>query len=152
MSFTYLFYKDIILRKSCGKCPYANTSHPSDITIGDFWGWQKTNPEINKDNMGISLIMCNTEKGRKLFDLIKDDLDYFPAELENCIQPNLLRPTPINPQSVQFEREYAEKGFEYVYYKYGDEGLRYKLRKVWENILRFPIRIVRKMTYKISRV
>lgn len=41
MSFTFLFYKHIMFRKSCGKCHFANTKRPSDITIADFWGWEK---------------------------------------------------------------------------------------------------------------
>lgn len=36
MSFTYLFYQNIMFRHSCGKCHFANTQRPSDITIADF--------------------------------------------------------------------------------------------------------------------
>ena len=36
MNFTYLFYKHIMFRKSCGNCHFANTKRPSDITIADF--------------------------------------------------------------------------------------------------------------------
>lgn len=62
MSFTYLFYQNIMFRHSCGKCHFANTQRPSDITIADFWGWEKTDPEFNKDNKGVSLVLVNTEK------------------------------------------------------------------------------------------
>lgn len=36
MSFTDLFYKHVMFRKSCGKCHFTNTVRPSDITIADF--------------------------------------------------------------------------------------------------------------------
>lgn len=128
MSFTYLFYSHIMFRKSCGKCHFTNTRRPSDITLADFWGWEKTNPDANKDDKGLSLIFCNTEKGRKLFEAVKKDLDYFPAELENVLQPNMQHPSEIHPKREQFEREYVKHGFKYVYYKYGEEGWRYKIR------------------------
>lgn len=67
--YTYLFYKHIMLRKSCEKCPYTNLQRPSDITLADFWGWEKTNPSLNKDNKGISLLFLNTQKGQDLFNL-----------------------------------------------------------------------------------
>lgn len=62
MSFTYLFYQYITFRYSCGKCHFCNTRRPSDITIADYWGWQKTDPNINKDDKGVSLVFVNTEK------------------------------------------------------------------------------------------
>lgn len=118
MSFTDLFFKNIISRYSCGKCHYTNTQRPSDITLGDFWGWEKVNPEINKDDKGISLILCNTEKGKKLFDAIKDELNYFPVELKDCMQTRLEYPTPIGKERDEFEKDYIKYGFEYTYKKH----------------------------------
>lgn len=111
MSFTFLFYSHIMFRKSCGKCHFANTRRPSDITIADFWGWERTNPKANEDDKGLSLILCNTEKGRKLFEAVQKDLDYFPAELENVIQPNMQHPSPIHDHRDQFEQDYKKHGF-----------------------------------------
>ena len=114
MIFTYLFYQHIMFRPSCRKCHFANTKRPSDITIADYWGWEKTDPDINKDDKGVSLILINTEKGRKLFDTIKDRMTVIPAELENCMQPNLLHPSVFNQKWKNFEKDYERKGFEYV--------------------------------------
>ena len=44
ISFTDLFYQHIMFRLSCGKCHFANTRRPSDITLGDFWGWERFDP------------------------------------------------------------------------------------------------------------
>ena len=128
MSFTFLFYKHIMFRKSCGSCHFCNTKRPSDITIADFWGWEKTDPKFNADNKGCSLVLVNTEKGRKLFEAVKDRMNTVPAELENCLQPNMRHPSVIHPKRDQFEKEYAKKGFKYVYFKYGEEGWRNKYR------------------------
>lgn len=133
MSFTTLFYQHIMLRKSCSKCHYCNLRRPSDITLADFWGWKKTAPDMNKDNKGVSLVFVNTGKGRALFEKIKDQMTIVPADLEDCIQPNLKRPTKLHPQSDIFEREYQERGFDYVMRKYGKEPLKLKiLKKYWK--------------------
>lgn len=114
MIFTELFYKNIILRKSCGKCHYCNLMRPSDITIADFWGWEKTDPEFNKDDKGVSLVLINTEKGRKIFNEVQDRMYIFHADIEDVLQPNLQRPTSVHPDRIQFEKEYVDKGFLYV--------------------------------------
>lgn len=128
MNFTYVFYQHIMFRHSCGKCHFCNTTRPSDITIADFWGWEKTDPNINKDNKGVSLVLVNTPKGREIYEAVKDKLDTIPAELENCLQPNLQHPSVIHPKRMDFERDYVKHGFKYVMNKYGNTGWRYKMR------------------------
>lgn len=134
MSFTYLFYQHIMFRRSCVKCHFANTRRPSDITIADFWGWEKTDPNINADDKGVSLILVNTEKGRELFEKIKDRMTVVPAQLEDCLQPNLCRPSAEHPLRDAFEKDYTERGFKYVYRKYGDDNLRGKYRRAKRRI------------------
>ncbi len=139
MSFTFLFYKHIMFRKSCGKCHFTNTHRPSDITIADFWGWQKTDPTFNADDKGCSLVLVNTEKGRKLFEAVSERLNTIPANLEDCMQHNLRQPSVIHSKRDKFEKEYSQKGFEYVFYKYGEEGWRYKsivkIKKIIKKII-----------------
>lgn len=130
-TFTYLFYSHIMFRKSCGVCHFTNTRRPSDITIADFWGWEKTNPQMNEDNKGCSLVLCNTEKGQILFNDISEKISYWKAVLENCIQPNMKRPSPIHNHRLSFERDYIKRGFNYVLYRYGNSGLIFKLRRMW---------------------
>lgn len=144
MSFTFLFYKHIMFRHSCGACKYTNLQRPSDVTIADFWGWEKTDSQINADDKGVSLVLLNTEKGKKLFDAVKGKMNVIPADLENCLQPNLKHPSAIHPKRMQFEDDYKRKGFEYVFYKYGEEGWRYKVSL-------FPIK-VKKIIKRIIRL
>ena len=136
MGFTYLFYQHIMFRQSCGKCHYTNMKRPSDITLADFWGWQKTDPDINADDKGVSLVLINTEKGRELFEAVKDRMTVIPAKLENCLQPNLQHPSVIHPKRMAFERDYERKGFEYVMKKYGEDGIIKKARKTTGKIKR----------------
>ena len=126
--YSYLFYQHVMFRHSCGVCPYTNIRRPSDITIADFWGWEKTDPEFNKDDKGVSLILVNTEKGKLIFDAIKKDLTLREAKIENCLQPCLVHPSVININRDKFEHDYAKHGFEYVMNHYGNVGWRYKIK------------------------
>lgn len=147
MIFTDLFYKHIMFRKSCGKCHFCNTTRPSDITLADFWGWQKTAPDFNKDDKGCSLIFLNTEKGKQLFEEINNKLDIIPAEICKCMQANLQHPSVIHPNRNKFEKDYVEKGFNYVINNNYDSGLKYtivsKYRDVFSPISSFWVRIKR---------
>lgn len=144
MSFTDLFYKHVMFRKSCGKCHFTNTVRPSDITIADFWGWEKTDPNFNADDKGCSLVLVNTEKGRQLFNAVKDRMNIIPAELDCCLQPNMLHPSKMHPKRDKFEAEYIKKGFEYVYLKYCKKTSREyiqeqlgKIKRLIKKVLRF---------------
>ena len=130
MTFTYLFYKHIMFRHSCGVCHFTNTTRPSDITLADFWGWEEAVPGFNDDDKGVSLILCNTEKGLRLFDEVKSDLILQPVKLEKCIQPQLQHPAVVHKQRLKFEEAYSTYGFEYVFKRYGDVGWRSRLKRL----------------------
>lgn len=133
-TYTYTFYQHIMFRRSCGICHFTNLQRPSDITIGDFWGWQKVDPEFNADDKGVSLVLINTLKGQKLFEEIKEDIHYIQTDTQHCLQPNLQHPSVIHPKRNDFEKDYIRHGFVYVAKKYGNLGWKYevldKLRKI----------------------
>lgn len=60
-------------RPGCYSCPYADIHRVSDITLGDFWGVQRSpNREKYENLMGTSIILVNTEKGREMVESSKD--------------------------------------------------------------------------------
>lgn len=134
VAFKYLFYQHEMFRYSCAKCHFCNTTRPSDITIGDYWGWEKTDPYINKDDRGVSLVLVNTEKGRHVFDAVREAMYVIPAKLENCLQPNLQYPTRLHPKRMQFEREYHTRGFVYVMRHYGNIGWKSDVKILWKRL------------------
>ena len=115
MWYTKTFYQHIMFRHSCGNCYFCNAKRPSDITIADFWGWQKQDPKINSDDKGLNLVLINTLKGQEIFDKIKDKLDVIDAFPEAYMQPNLKAPSQIHKNRMKFEMDYVEKGFAYVF-------------------------------------
>jgi ferredoxin len=117
-AFLYFFLQNVMLRKSCYKCHFSNTIRSGDITIGDFWGLNKVNPSFDTERKGVSLVLCNTEKGRKLFECIKDDMEIFPVELKNALQQSLSHPVVSHPKHDSFEKDYLRYGIGYVVREY----------------------------------
>lgn len=145
-TFGMLFYQHVMNRSSCSVCHFANTTRPSDITMGDFWGWQKTIKET--DNKGISLILVNTDKGKALFDSIKDRMDVVNVDMQNCLQPNLQRPSAESKRRAAFERDFVKYGFGYMRFMYGDLNPVFKVKSFLQKML--PKEAVRKMS-KLKR-
>lgn len=68
------FLDAVINRPSCGTCPYTKLPRQSDVTIGDCWGIEKFNNKLN-DTGGLSWLLLNSAKGRKLFEQIRPQLE-----------------------------------------------------------------------------
>lgn len=142
--YTYLFYQHVMFRHSCSVCYYTNLKRPGDISLADFWGWEKTNPGFASDDKGCSLVFCNTEKGLRIFNACKDCLSIFPVKLEDCMQHNLQRPSFISKYRKKFEVDYQRYGLEYLMYHYGNLGWRYKVRPYFRKMIQLVKRVLRK--------
>lgn len=130
------FYKRIMLRPSCSECHFCNTSRPSDITIADFWGWNKQGIKINNDNKGLNLVLVNTNKGVEIFSAISHMLTLVDADDRYYLQPNLCHPTEPHPFRDLFQQDYLKKGFEYVFFhNYDAPSIKERLKRKW-NLLK----------------
>lgn len=132
-TYRILFYKNIMLRHSCGVCPYDILNRRSDIVIGDFWGVDEALPSFD-GAAGTSMLICRTEKGRSIIERAADSLEMrktvISYDFMSGYNPNLVRPSRICKDRVKLEEEYAEKGFLHVARKWSDLGIRYRLWKV----------------------
>jgi coenzyme F420-reducing hydrogenase beta subunit len=90
--FTIGFLENLYLRPMCSVCPFTSVHRPADITIGDFWGIEKYMPELD-DDKGISAILVNTPKGRRIFERCQPGLLTRPAEVFQVLQPSLISPS-----------------------------------------------------------
>ena len=98
------------------------------MTIGDFWNMEKSMPDF-VDEMGTSLMLIHTEKGRDLFESIEADLEVRQSNTKDCLQMNLQRPTEHSAQRERFWSDYRSSGIEYVMKKYGEVTLAGKVRR-----------------------
>lgn len=132
--YTRLFYSNAAMRPSCSVCPFANFNRPADMTIADFWGLRDLNPEFD-DNKGVSVIILNNEKGKSMLKMISDGIEHFQVSKEDCVQPNLERPTPKAKETDEFWKVYMKSGIKGVLKKYG--GYDWARRVKWK-ILDLP--------------
>ena len=132
--YRFRFYNKIHMRRSCSICPFTNTKRPSDITLGDFGGYEKNLPSMYSDNYGCSMVYCNTKKGELIFDEIKSSLILQKTKLSITLQPNLKHPTNPHRNRENFENSYVKYGYEKTSRKYGMIGYRYYLDKIIEII------------------
>jgi NAD-dependent dihydropyrimidine dehydrogenase PreA subunit len=129
--YTNLFYTNSFFRKCCYKCPFATTSRVGDITLADFWGWEKVNKDINKDNRGISLLLINSSKGEALFEEAQSCLNTLSVDIADCMQRNLEIPTPAPDFREEYVSYYVRNGFHrLVKYLYNPSIAQRLVRKI----------------------
>ena len=89
--YTIAFLNGLTYTDNCYTCQYAQRKRVSDITLGDAWG---SDLPLEHQKDGISLALCQTEKGAEL--LGKADIQRFDVNLETAISKNqqLDHPTP----------------------------------------------------------
>lgn len=138
-----LYFTGKSMRESCANCKFTNLKRVGDITIGDFWGIPKDSP-YEKDKKGLSLALINSDKGKQLFESIKDKYIVEPSNTKDCLQPQLQYPSKISPLHDSFVKDYSTHGFLYVAKKYGDISLKFKIKNSYcktrtfiGNILRY---------------
>lgn len=79
--------EQLINRPSCNNCQFVDENRKADFTIGDFWGIERIFPEFN-DKEGISLLTVNTEKASKIFNEVKDKMEFKEVDLKLAFKYN----------------------------------------------------------------
>lgn len=93
------FLRDnISVKSSCYHCPYKTVKRGSDLTIGDFWGYR--NPGFG-DNKGTSVVIVNSEKGRRLFESVRRDLKTAPSTMWRVVNGNRAAFVPLEENKAR---------------------------------------------------
>lgn len=132
------FFKHFIIRPSCYGCKYTTLDRCGDITLSDCWGVEKVYPDI-KTSDGVSMILINTEKGKKISENLYEYMDIRKSKIEKFINYN---PQLKYPASLPNDRDEAmetliNKGFKV----YVDNYI--KLRPIY-------IRLLSELKYKLK--
>lgn len=108
------FLEGLNYRPACYNCSYARPERIADITIGDFWGLGIEIPWNHPYTGSISLVLINTEKGRKFWDDCKENLFAEERSVDEALKGNaqLNHSTTMHPKRDEFEKLYKQKGFE----------------------------------------
>ena len=123
--FHHWFGLHVMMRESCFNCKYRVLQRNSDITIGDFWGLTKVLPELKDIDDGVSVVIASSPQGEAIIEncgvlnIIPVDSDKTPKVLAGFL--NTRDKGVVNNELIrmrQFEKEYAENGFDTMRYKY----------------------------------
>lgn len=143
------FMKAVTFRNSCYSCKFARPERAADITIGDFWGLDRSKLK-KKYNGRISVVLANTEKGKAFFDSCKALVNWEERNIEEAMneqQGNLLHPSEYHKDRDQFLREYKICGFNAAVRKTGmwKEAVKSEKKKTIKRIISIPPRMVSKL-------
>lgn len=114
----------VYCRPSCYECKFKGFPRIADVSLADFWGIENIKG-FNKsldDNIGTSLVLINSEKGKQFFENIKAKLRFIELPYQTALDGNKALISPlaqpkidrqaffIDAQSMGFD-ELAEKYF-----------------------------------------
>lgn len=106
--FMKCFLSNLILNSSCNDCYFNKMPRVADLTMGDFWGVEEFDILLN-DKKGTSILLINTEKGKKFFEIAKTERNIYTKEVPlNVVikgNPNIIESTKKNPASEMFWNE-----------------------------------------------
>jgi coenzyme F420-reducing hydrogenase beta subunit len=135
------FYKayaaHALQRPSCFNCTCAIEKRFGDFTVGDFWGVQKSHPELY-DELGVSLVLVNSPKAQEIYCQLEQNVVSVPIEPKDYLpyQPNLSSPTPRGKKADKFASYYNKYGYKITMHRFFDvtfmrrvNALGYKLLK-----------------------
>ena len=135
-----LFFEKFSARPTCIECKFKETLRVADFTLGDYWHGDKVKPHLF-DNRGVSLVLVNSEKGRRLFEHIQGSIFSESARMAEMQQRQLLfrppsqRPAKRIPPIVraQFFRD-VSRGFAGIDKRYFLYHAEIFLLKVWNSL------------------
>lgn len=143
--FYMAFQKYICLRESCYDCIFSGKTRYSDITVGDFHEIDKYVDKINRFD-GVSTVIVNTEKGKKLFEEIKDNLTTYEIGLQRLIDDGVCfcGGTKKPPKRNEFIKSYNEDDFDNFVNKHLNKK-EYRIQDIYYRLPLFLRKILKKV-------
>lgn len=113
------YFRHLISRPSCSSCIFKEGNRLSDITISDCWGYHTIAPEID-DNKGLSSIVCHSEKGKAIFEEIKNGLIWKETKIEDVrrFNSNYYLPAKKVDNREDFWKDYERMESKALFKKY----------------------------------
>ena len=130
------FLRDIYLRPSCYRCKFKKPITSADLTLADYWGVQYKHPELD-DDKGISLILVNSEKGKKMLNNINDKANIIETSLDYAINNNpcIVSSVKYNARREEFFKMIKKKDIESCIKKCIEPNLIMRLKSKFIRIL-----------------
>lgn len=92
--FYMTYHARMFYRPACYACAFASPKRCSDITLGDYWGIESVYPELGAERRkGISLVLCNTQRGKILLEQSSDQLYLAKGDYNCALKGQMNAPT-----------------------------------------------------------
>ncbi len=104
--YTFAFLRSLCYTETCYSCQYATTKRVSDLTLGDSWGSELS---VEEQKKGISLVLCQNEKGEEILSLASLHLEDVVLECAIANNRQLNRPSEKPIQYELFYRTIEKK-------------------------------------------
>lgn len=123
-------------RLSCYNCYFKDKKRESDLIVGDYWGIDKNNISFN--DHGVSAIIVNSSKGKKLIENLTDFI-IFESSIDNISKGNYnlfqKRKKPL--LRIIYSKKLRKKGIKLAYIKSekGFYSIYTKVKKTIKKIL-----------------
>ena len=97
----------VFCRPSCYDCKFKGYPRIADITLADFWGIEKVNRSLEK-NLGTSLVMVNSKKGRAFFEQVKKRINFVEVPFNSIEAGNRSLNLSVEPPKVDREKFFED--------------------------------------------
>lgn len=94
-------------RPSCYDCKFKGFPRMADITLADFWGIENYDKSLD-DNIGTSMVLINSEKGRRFFEAIEQKIRCVKLYYEDAIKGNVALLNSLPPSKVDREKFFED--------------------------------------------
>lgn len=114
------YHTNVFCRPSCYDCKFKEFPRIADITIADYWGIEKVDPNLD-NNIGTSMMLLNSNKGIAFFESLKYKLEYRETTFEAILGGNIALRKSIEPAKINrdaFFKDLDDRDFDYVTAKY----------------------------------
>lgn len=131
------FEKDYYLRPSCYECNFKGLNRCTDITIGDYWGVWKEDPNMD-DGKGTSIIIIHSEKGRMIMESIKKNIKIIKTDIHKVIEynPSIIESAMLTTKRKLFFKKFkSNKTLKHIIKDLSKTDIRVKLKNKFKNII-----------------
>ena len=112
--YSIAFLNSLIHTENCYSCIYARKERISDVTLGDSWGSELS---VDEQKKGISLALCQTEKGNELIAMAEIYLN--SVDIDKAIENNhqLNYPSSMPKGRKKFFHGISKRKFNYLVFQ-----------------------------------
>lgn len=135
------FFSNICDRPSCYHCQFKKRYRLSDFTLWDCFEPSRYGAKDMDDGKGTTRMLIHTDKGRRLFESVKESVNTYPLNAEKAIKGanEMFNSVPENRNRQEFFQDALNLSNEELFKKYFPDSLKVKTE-----------RNLRKISYKLG--